>query len=147
MRYATRLCGDVETARDVVQECFLELCRQRPGDLNGYLRQWLFTVCRNRAFDQLRKKDGRMTTLEGTEPLVEPTDTLEQREQTGQVLDRVRELPARQQEVLRLKFQQGLSYREIAAVIDVSVSNVGFLLHTALKTLRGHAAEAERNRS
>jgi len=39
--------------------------------------------------------------------------------------------------VLRLKFQEGLSYREIAAITDVSVSNVGFLLHTALKTLRG----------
>ena len=147
LRYATRLLGDVESARDVVQECYLELCRRRPGDLDGHLRQWLFTVCRNRAFDQLRKKkDGRMGTIGNFEPAVEQIDTVEQSEQAGSVLAGIRELPDRQQEVLRLKFQEGLSYREIAAVVDVSVSNVGFLLHTALKTLRGRLA-TERNRS
>ena len=41
-----------------------------------------------------------------------------------------------QREVVRLKFQAGLSYAEISRVTGHSVSNVGFLLHTALKTLR-----------
>ena len=45
-------------------------------------------------------------------------------------------LPANQQEVIRLKFQHGLSYKQIAEVTQLSVSNVGFLIHAGLKTLR-----------
>jgi DNA-directed RNA polymerase specialized sigma24 family protein len=45
-------------------------------------------------------------------------------------------LPKNQREVLRLKFQCDLSYKEISAVTQLSVTNVGFLIHTAIKTLR-----------
>jgi RNA polymerase sigma factor (sigma-70 family) len=45
-------------------------------------------------------------------------------------------LPANQQEVLRLKFQGDLSYLEISQITNLSVSNVGFLIHTGLKTIR-----------
>ena len=78
-----------------------------------------------------------MGTLQEPEPAVETIDHVEQQEESGRVREQIASLPDRQQEVLRLKFQEGLSYREIAAITDVSVSNVGFLLHTALKTLRG----------
>jgi RNA polymerase sigma-70 factor (ECF subfamily) len=46
-------------------------------------------------------------------------------------------LPANQQEVVRLKFQNSLSYKEISAITGLSVTNVGYLLHTAIQTLRG----------
>ena len=46
------------------------------------------------------------------------------------------DLPANQQEVIRLKFQNDLSYREISRITKLSESNVGFLIHTGLKTLR-----------
>ncbi len=61
---------------------------------------------------------------------------LEQHETNHQILQLVDRLPPNQQEVVRLKFQSGLSYREIAAVTELSVSNVGYLIHTAVKTLR-----------
>ena len=46
--YATHILGDVEHARDVVQDTFLKLCREGPGKVRDHLAQWLFTVCRNR---------------------------------------------------------------------------------------------------
>ena len=46
------------------------------------------------------------------------------------------ELPDNQQEVIRLKFQNDLSYREISEITGLSVSNVGFLLHVGIKRLR-----------
>ena len=49
------------------------------------------------------------------------------------LLDR---LPDNQQEVIRLKFQNDLSYREISEITGLSVSNVGFLLHVGIKRLR-----------
>ena len=45
-------------------------------------------------------------------------------------------LPPRTQEVLRLRFQEGLSYKEIAGVMQLTVSHVGVLIHNGLKSLR-----------
>src|SRR4051794_2063666 len=60
--YAARLLGDPDAARDVVQEAFLRLCAQDRAAVEPHLAEWLFTVCRNRALDVLRK-ESRMTHL------------------------------------------------------------------------------------
>ena len=62
--------------------------------------------------------------------------TLEQEEQLSEVLNALKTLPANQQEVLRLKFQSGLSYLEISQITNLTVSNVGFLIHTGIKNIR-----------
>src|SRR5438876_33202 len=54
-RYAARLVRDTDRARDVVQDTFLRLCRQDRRAIDGDLGPWLYTVCRNRAVDVLRK--------------------------------------------------------------------------------------------
>ena len=133
LRYATRLTGNLETARDVVQDTFLKLCREKPERLNSHLPEWLFTVCRNRAFDVLRK-ERRQQELPEDLPATGPTPSAAA--ETNDVLQALDQLPANQQEVIRLKFQNGLSYREISRVTNLSVSNVGFLIHTGIKSLR-----------
>ena len=65
-----------------------------------------------------------------------PFDQLEQKEATRFLLQIVSTLPLRQQEVLQLKFQNDLSYQQIAAIMQTTANNVGVLLHTALKALR-----------
>lgn len=141
VRYAARLTRDDDQARDVVQEAFARLCRQVPGELNGRLGPWLFAVCRNRALE-VRRKDIRMVTdasgvLEMTADVAsDPAVAASDREETGGLLRMVASLPDDQQEVVRLKFQEQMSYREIAEVTGHSVSNVGVLLHTAIKKLR-----------
>jgi RNA polymerase sigma-70 factor (ECF subfamily) len=52
----------------------------------------------------------------------------------------VHQLSPRQQEVLRLRLHAGLSYREIAEVTGLTVSNVGFHLHQAVRNLRDSLA-------
>jgi RNA polymerase sigma factor (sigma-70 family) len=151
-RYAAHITGDIEGARDVVQDTFLRLCSQQRSWVHGHLAQWLFTVCRNRALD-VRRKENRMST--GNEiPLEtqaahepEPSAVLEQKEELSRVLRILETLPPNQQEVIRLKFQSGLSYREISEVTKLSVSNVGFLLHTGLKTVRQKLDAWERSSS
>ncbi len=141
VRYAARVTGDMETARDVVQETFARLCGQEPASLNGRLLPWLYTVCRNRAIE-CRRKDRRMQAIGDiafdtmTDGRDGPSETLERRETVGGMLAILAKLPESQQEVLRLKFQEGLSYKEISEVTGHSVSNVGVLLHTAIKKLR-----------
>ena len=65
-----------------------------------------------------------------------PSEAGDERENAGAMMDHLSNLPANQQEVVRLKFSGGLSYREISEVTGLSVTNVGFLLHTAIKALR-----------
>lgn len=146
LRYATRLLhGDADRARDVVQDAFVRLLAQPPAEVDGHVAEWLFTVCRNRATDCLRK-EGRMSFFaEGqverlTAPEPRPGATLERAEQHAAVLQLVDRLPRNQQEVVRLKFQNGFSYQEISRITSLSVTNVGFILHTALKTLRRQMA-------
>jgi DNA-directed RNA polymerase specialized sigma24 family protein len=59
LRYASRLLGDPDRARDVVQDTFVRLVGQPRSEVEGHPAEWLFTVCRNRALDVLRK-EGRM---------------------------------------------------------------------------------------
>ncbi|WP_166826176.1 RNA polymerase sigma factor [Thalassoroseus pseudoceratinae] len=139
--YARRMTGSNEAAYDVVQNTFLKLCRQTPADVHQNLGGWLFTVCRNEALNHIRREN-RMTTsaevslrtAQDATPM--PGTKIEQDETAQQLLDCLHALPVNQQEVVRLKFHSGLSYREIGQVTGLSVSNVGFLIHQALTTLR-----------
>ena len=74
-----------------------------------------------------------------------PNERIEQEEASGFLLRIVATLPARQQEVLQLKFQNDLSYQEISEITKLSVSHVGVLIHTALKTLRVRHGQAARD--
>lgn len=140
VRYADSILKDTESARDVVQDTFLKLWQRPPDDESG-IRPWLFRVCRNGALD-VRRKGGRMKPVTDTNladratEVPGPQEAAEKNEQHSQVLRLMKDLPENQQEVVRLKFQNNMSYREIASVTELSVSNVGFLLHTAITTLR-----------
>ena len=65
-----------------------------------------------------------------------PGAAAEQKDSMARVLQQLDRLPDNQQDVIRLKFQNELSYREISEITGLTVSNVGFLLHVGLKRLR-----------
>jgi RNA polymerase sigma-70 factor (ECF subfamily) len=146
--YAARLLGDADRARDVVQDTFLKLCVQDRHKIEPHLAEWLFTVCRNRAMDILRKEN-RMAQLseaqmhERPSPDPGPADALERREAVSLVLGWLEMLPPNQREVIRLRFQNGFSYKEISRISGHSVANVGYLMHAGMKALRGRLAEAQ----
>jgi len=145
VRYAARLVGDPDRARDVVQDTFVRLMAQPRAEVDGHAVEWLFTVCRNRAMDILRKEHrmkrfepGQVERVTALEP--RPGRALEQAETHAAVLRLIDRLPPNQQEVVRLKFQNGFSYKEISRITELSVSNVGFLIHTAVSRLRADFA-------
>ncbi len=138
--YAARLVGDVDRARDVVQDTFLKLWTADAASVNGHLAAWLYRVCRNRALDVCRK-EVRMTTIEKEqmETREDPRElqsAVEGSPETQRVIAMLETLTEKQQEVIRLKFQGGLSYQEIATVMDLTANHVGVLIHTALKSIR-----------
>jgi RNA polymerase sigma-70 factor (ECF subfamily) len=145
LAYATRLlAGDVERARDVVQDTFIRVLRADATEIQGRIAVWLFTVCRNRALD-VRAKEKPMLDLDrhGAQPEVQSSDPLvrlEAKDSERHIAVLLDRLPENQREVLRLKFQHGLSYKEIGEVTGHTVTNVGFLIHRGIKTLRERLA-------
>lgn len=150
LRYALRLTGDLDRARDIVQDTFLTLCETDRASVNGHLAPWLYTVCRNKAAD-IGRKERRMNPLNEVELASRPSGdpspaaVLERAETSGTVAQMMEGLPPNQQEVIRLKFQEGLSYREISEVTGHSVTNVGYLLHTGLSALRRQMPRLDAN--
>lgn len=157
--YVRGLLGDAERSREVVQDAFCRLCEQSRAELDGRLAAWLYTVCRHRALDVLRKEK-RMNTITDTglsgdiagiinggnvsqSAADDPVERVVKRESVSRVMDLVEQLPTDQREVIRLRFQGQLSYKQISEVTGHSVSNVGFLLHRAIRTIRGTMEEQD----
>jgi RNA polymerase sigma-70 factor (ECF subfamily) len=105
------------------------------------LKTWLYTVCRNRALDILRK-ESRLTPMdekkllarEGNEPV--PDRALDQSERMAELMRYLDRLSENQRNVILMKFRDGMSYHEICEKTGLSSGNVGFLIHTGLKRMR-----------
>jgi RNA polymerase sigma factor (sigma-70 family) len=184
IRYAQSIVGDLESARDVVQDTFIRYVRNTSGQESGpeepeamphpqpisvppsapseglsppvsipgldasdakHVEGWLFTVTRNRALDHVRKHS-RIIPM----PLPEdreseergPDEVLASQDAAEWLLKLLDALTPNQREVIRLKFQNDLSYKEISDITGLSVTNVGFILHVGLKKLRAVLREA-----
>lgn len=135
------LGGDVDRARDVVQDTLLRLYLGEPAKIRENLKAWLYTVCRNRALDFLRK-DQRLE-LGGDDLLVatpsdrrDPSEQADVNELYRRVWELLERLTPNQRQVVELKFQHDCSYQEISEITGLSTGNVGFLMHVAIKKLR-----------
>jgi RNA polymerase sigma-70 factor (ECF subfamily) len=150
-RFARRLLGDEDAARDVVQHTFLRLCdrgpepqlsEEGPEMREGRIARWLFTVCRNRAVDSLRVRQ-RMASVEGGRPEhcpgrePDPADLAERHDLYGRVRQVVDGLPHAQREAITL-WAEGFRNREIAQIVGTTEGNVRVLVHRALRSLRQH---------
>lgn len=139
--YAYGFVHDVERARDIVQDTFIRLCQQDVAKVKDGLKTWLFTVCRNRALDILRK-DSRLTALDDTHLRSRisegagPDHALDHAERVAEVMRFLDRLSENQRTVILMKFRDGLSYQEIVDQTGLSSGNIGFLIHTGLKRLR-----------
>lgn len=157
LRYSRRWLSD-ESSREAVQECFLRLWNEEPETLRGRETEWLFCVVRNLSID-VAKKEARVKKKTSSGPDFEDfeNDAVEQIASTGPnadeaishhqeenaVIQLIQGLSETQQEVMRLKFQEGFSYKEISSITGHSVSNVGVLIHEAMKKLRASLASQE----
>ncbi len=141
LRYAYRFTGNAEVAREVVQDAFLKLCAAQRHKVDGHLAAWLYTVCRNRALN-VQKKEARMQSLSEAQaanlpdPGAGPDGLAMQNDTRRKILQLFSGLPEAQQEACRLKFEDGLTYREISQVMGRSLGAVSNLLAAALDTVR-----------
>lgn len=144
LAYAKRMLGgDWQGAQDAVQETFLRLCREDRSKIEHRVTPWLYSVCRTRVIDMQRaRRASPMDTSQFAvaDPTPDAATEATADEEHRQLAEEVERLTPRQQEVIRLRLQAGLSYREIAEVTGLTVSNVGFHLHAAVRSLKDSLA-------
>jgi RNA polymerase sigma-70 factor (ECF subfamily) len=151
---ALSLVGSREDALDLSQEAFARAYRSRDAiDPERPFYAWLYQILRRLCFNFLRDRRTRARVLASAGTWLaddaadraapNPADAFEREERRRMVAAAIESLPAREREVLALKEFEGLSYKEIAALVGVPIGTVMSRLYAARKRLV-QALEVER---
>ena len=139
---------DVTAADDVVSEIFMKVALNLDSHDKKYaFSTWLFTIARNTLADYYRRQIRRFEEswdafLEREAPISEqPEEKLLASERTEKLLRAVGKLTELQRRIIELKYWSELSNVEIAEILGLSASNVGFIHYQAMKRLRAMLSE------
>ena len=142
LNYALRLAGELSVAEDIVQEAFMKLHAQFEQVREP--RRWLYRTAHNLALNH-RRDSGKIISLDSkieesehndaTDPEPLPDEQIARLEGIGLVRLGMAALDERSREVLRLKFTENLSYKEISVRTGLKSGHVGYLIHHALKAM------------
>ena len=132
-RLARKMLGDDAESKDVVSDVFAHLLDSGKDFRTDTLQSYLLTSVRNRCINLLVKKQRTQAVV--VDLNTENTDR-ELLDDMYRYIDG--QLPPLSQQVLRLRYQQGLKYREIAEALQVSEVTVHNHLSQSLKQLKDH---------
>lgn len=133
--------GDNQIAQDLTATTFEKAWRHREQYRRdrGAFEQWLFTIARNTANDYFRTNHHQEVPLEKVDNIASDF-SVEDESWRNQTFARLHALlatlPAREQELVALKYGSGLNNREIATITALSESNIGTILHRIIQKLR-----------
>ena len=150
--YFYRLVGDRATAEDLFQETFSRFIEGiKRFDATRRLSAWLYTIATNLWKDHLKKARGHVKVEVGmgvmeseVRPLYDraaPLEELVRREMEGGVREAVMALPEEHRLVLVMRHYQGLSYQEIAEIVNCPLGTVKSRMHYAVTALRERLAK------
>ena len=152
-RVCLRLLRNEADAADCFQETFLSAWkfgqRQTVSNWAGLLQR----LATSRALDQLRrrKREGQRIAQHDLEELqadqVDPVQNAEKTELAERLRELLAELPPQQSEAYCLRHLSGLSYREIAEQMGITVNAVGVILHRVTERLSGKFPSAQVDRT
>ena len=143
---ALRMCGHREDAQDCLQEAMLRIFRS----ISGFKGQssfatWVYRITMNTCLDELRKKRNRTSTsLDGLlEAGWSPSDEFDtperhalNREKSAEIRRVIAELPEDMRAAVVLRDIEGLSYEEIARVLDINVGTIKSRISRGREKLR-----------
>lgn len=147
LRLCERLLGDVEEARDAVQEVFLKAYR-KAGEVRpqGQVYTWLYRIAVNHCLNKLRRRklvrflrlenpaeDAETTPFDPPDAAPDPAAALDARRRWQATRQAIAALPANQRAVLVLARFEGLSYRQIAEVLEITEGAVESRLFRAMR--------------
>ncbi|MCY3021700.1 MAG: sigma-70 family RNA polymerase sigma factor [Planctomycetota bacterium] len=142
--YVLRMVGSREDAEDITQEALFQAYRTwmqvDPEAAGGYVK-WCYRIAHNLAIDTLRKKKPRDVDDEEMERAADartlrPEEIYEHRAQSSKIRECILAMDEKYREVLILRYQEEMSYEEIAKVLDLPVSTIETRIHRAKRMLR-----------
>jgi RNA polymerase sigma factor (sigma-70 family) len=141
-RFCTRMLGSPDTADDLLQTIFLEAYRALDRFSGSNFRGWIYGIARHRCVDQLRRSRRWRRILQTTQQVpdcatVPPATPVEDREFANALEECLRRLNPEGQAVLVLRYIEGLSFGEAAAVVGVNEGALRVRTTRALARLRG----------
>ncbi len=144
-----RHVGNSADADDVTQEVFVKMWRKLTSfDINKNFKTWLFAIAKNTAIDHLRKKKtipfSRFDTAEGHNSLEEtlidssplPSQVLENEERAKELERAIKKLPNAYRAVINFRYQDNLTFREIAQRLNEPLDTVKSRHRRALGALK-----------
>ena len=139
--YATRYTSSPDLAKDVCQEVFLKLISKPPRVLIcDSLAPWLFRVTRNLSIDKYRSRKFEIHEHDtmGVEAKAEgdPLQSLRDKNDAEVVRDLVNSLPPQLRDVVELRIDGGVSFKEIAVILRIPQGTALWRMHRAVKVLR-----------
>lgn len=139
--YATRYLGSVDLAKDVCQEVFLKLINKPPRVLIcDSIGPWLFRVTRNLAIDKRRRRKFEIheedTDMPEARDEGDPLSSLRERNDVEVVRRLVRELPKDLRDVVELRIDGDVPFKDIAQVLDIPQGTALWRMHRAVEVLR-----------
>ena len=145
--FALRYVGRRAEAEDVAQEAFIRIWKNAAKwEPKGFsFRSWLYRITYNLCIDELRKRKPVSDVDEDNLPYYggQPDDDLYRDEQQKKVARALGDLPERQRTAITLSVYQGLSNRDAAQVMEISIEALESLLSRARRTLRKKMTEIE----
>lgn len=133
--YLITRCGDREVAQDITQESFTRHFKQYGTAQNTLLPSLLFTIARNALVDYQRNRYKQNTLNLPQVVIPDEETTYIRKEEHSRILQAMGKLPGQDQEILTLAVG-GMAYKDIGALLDLSIANVKVRVHRARKTLR-----------
>ncbi len=141
-RTALRIARNPQEAEDIVQETLVKVWTHREtwSEIQS-MQAYAFTICRNLALDFVKSKAGGNLSLEDIRnvPLVRSDETDARMDETAR-LDRIERfldsLPEKQRTCFHLRDVEGLSYKEIATVMNISEEQVKVNIFRARKAVK-----------
>jgi RNA polymerase sigma-70 factor (ECF subfamily) len=137
------LLRNEQDAQDVVQEAYLRAFRSFGGFHGSNGRAWLLTIVRNTSYTLLKKNRAVDLTTTFDEEIhvsghdsVSPATILEHSEDAKLITEAMDELPVEFREILALRHQEGLSYKEIADIAQIPPGTVMSRLSRARDKLK-----------
>lgn len=140
--FAVRYVKDIETAKEIVQDAFINLWEKRESiDLSKSVKSYLTSSVYNKSLNHIRdnkKFDRDILTFENlsSETSYEQTDRLVTTELDNKIKDAIEELPEKCREVFIMSRFQNLKYQEIADKLQISVKTVEAQMSKALQHMR-----------